>query len=104
MKVGKLATPTRVARLVIRTWYFYVLLCSDGSYYGGVTTDLDRRLNEHNATSRGAKYTKARRPVKLVYWANYENRSKAQKAEYNFKKLKRKEKEELVETINEEKI
>ena len=79
-----------------KNWYFYVLLCSDGSYYGGVTTDVDRRLNEHNASSRGAKYTRTRRPVRLVYWAKYESRSMAQKAECSFKKLQRKEKEELL--------
>ncbi len=77
-------------------WYFYALLCEDGSYYGGVTTDLERRLHEHNNTQRGAKYTRSRRPVVLVYSASYANRSEAQKAEYRFKKLSKNQKEVII--------
>ncbi len=73
-------------------WYLYVLLCSDNTLYTGVTTDISRRLIEHNTNNRGAKYTKTRRPVKIVYCESYNNRSAAQKAEYAFKKLTRKEK------------
>ena len=70
-------------------WYVYVLQCSDGSYYTGVTKDIKRRLNEHNNSKRGAKYTRTRRPVKLVYFSEYDSRSSAQKAEHAFKKLSR---------------
>ena len=68
-------------------WCLYVVRCSDNTLYTGVTNDLDRRLNEHNTNDRGAKYTKTRRPVNLVYYKLYKNRSAAQQAEYAFKKL-----------------
>ena len=74
-------------------WYLYVLRCNDNTLYTGVTTDIKRRLHEHNATNRGAKYTRARRPVELTLWIGYDSRSKAQKAEYRFKQLTRAEKE-----------
>ena len=73
----------------------YVLKCSDGSLYCGVTTDLDRRYREHSLGS-GAKYTRSRRPVSIVYSEKHENRSQAQVAESSFKKLTRKEKEEYI--------
>jgi len=78
-------------------WHFYVLLCSDGSYYAGVTTDIARRLHEHNKTKRGAKYTRVRRPVKLLLTEKFSSRSMAQKAESYFKSLSRKQKEGIVE-------
>ena len=56
-------------------WYFYALLCADGTYYAGVTTDLRRRLHEHNKTRKGAKYTRTRRPVSIVYSTRYASRS-----------------------------
>ena len=78
------------------SWHFYVLLCSDGSYYAGVTTDIDRRLYEHNNTKRGAKYTRARRPVELLIAERFQTRSSAQKAERYFKTLTRKQKEGVI--------
>jgi putative endonuclease len=77
-------------------WYQYVVKCCDGSLYTGVTTDLSRRIDEHNGSSKGAKYTRSRRPVELVYYKEYENRSEAQSAEYKFKKLSRDKKIELI--------
>jgi len=77
-------------------WFLYVLLCSDGTYYTGITTSLERRLKEHNTSARGAKYTKTRRPVKLIYFEDYDDRSSAQKAECQFKKLTRKRKEMVI--------
>ena len=74
----------------------YVLLCADGTYYTGVTTDIERRLEEHNASSRGAKYTKTRRPVEVVYQMDYTDRSSAQKAESKFKKLSHTQKAKVV--------
>ena len=73
--------------------YFYVLYCQDGSFYGGYTTDLERREQEHNK-GIGAKYTKpkTRRPVKMIYAEGYGTRSEATKAEYAFKKQIRKSK------------
>ena len=81
-------------------WFLYVLQCSDGTLYTGVTTDIDRRLNEHNTSSKGAKYTKIRRPVKLVYWIDFKARSTAQKAEYKFKQLTREQKEKIINEIS----
>jgi len=77
-------------------WFLYILKCSDGTLYTGVTTDIDRRLIEHNTSSKGAKYTKTRRPVELVHWEPYKDQSSAQKAEYKFKQLTRKQKEEII--------
>tara|TARA_R100001082_G_C4330788_1_gene145535 strand:- start:687 stop:950 length:264 start_codon:yes stop_codon:yes gene_type:complete len=79
-----------------KPWYLYVVQCSDGTLYTGVTTDTDRRINEHNTSPRGAKYTKTRRPVKLVYKRRYANRSEAQSAEYEFKKMLRGQKIQII--------
>ncbi len=73
-------------------WYVYILKCSDGSLYTGITVDLDRRLDEHNNSKKGAKYTRARRPVQMMYSETYENRSLASKREAAIKKLSRSEK------------
>lgn len=72
--------------------YFYVLVCADGSFYAGYTTDPARREKEHNA-GIGSKYTKSRRPVDMIHYESYETRSEATKAEAAFKKLRRAEKE-----------
>mgnify|MGYP003628244085 CR=1 FL=1 len=77
-------------------WFVYIVRCRDGTLYTGVTTNVSRRLNEHNNTSRGAKYTKRRRPVELAYWAACANRSEAQREEYRIKQLSKQEKELLV--------
>ena len=74
-------------------WVMYVLECADKSFYAGITTNLDRRLHEHNHTSKAAKYTRSRRPVRIVYYEPHTNRSSASKSEAKFKKLTRKEKE-----------
>ena len=66
--------------------YTYIVKCCDGSFYTGWTTDLEKRLKAHNE-GKGAKYTRARRPVELVYWEFYNNRSEAQKRECSIKKL-----------------
>jgi len=79
-----------------KDWHLYVLLCADGSYYTGVTTDVTRRLTEHNTSAKGAKYTATRRPVKVIYRAIYKDRSTAQQAEYKFKQLTRKQKEKII--------
>lgn len=74
------------------SWYVYMLRCSDDSLYTGVTTDLQRRVAEHNSKTKGAKYTKARQPVILVYFKRSKDRSKAQIKEAELKKLSRSEK------------
>jgi putative endonuclease len=76
----------------MKSWFLYVVRCSDNTLYTGITTDINRRVREHNFTHRGAKYTRSRRPVRLVYTRKVEDRSSALKAEHKFKKLTRQEK------------
>lgn len=77
-------------------WYVYIVKCRDGSFYTGITTDVERRLKEHNETSKGAKYTKARRPVSLVFQEEAADKSVAAKREYQIKQMKRQAKEALI--------
>ena len=77
-------------------YFVYILQCSDQTFYTGITTDLDRRIKEHNDSKLGAKYTKVRRPVKLVYSQNFIDRSLASKEEAKIKKLSRLQKIELL--------
>jgi len=80
------------------TYYLYILKCADNTLYTGITTDLTRRVEEHNHSPKGAKYTRVRRPVELVYSEAHENRSTASKREYLIKKkMTRKEKLALIE-------
>jgi len=81
-----------------RSWYVYMLECNDGSYYTGVTTDMDRRLHEHNHSPKGAKYTRSRRPVTLRYHEKFADKSDALKAEIMIKKMSRREKIQLLHT------
>jgi putative endonuclease len=69
--------------------------CSDGTLYTGITTDINRRLNQHNS-GKGAKYTSIRRPVKLMSISEFGDRSDASKEEYRIKQLTRKEKIEYI--------
>jgi len=80
-------------------YYLYILECADGTLYAGITVDLERRVNEHNTSKLGAKYTYARRPVKLVYSKKFKNRSLASKAECVLKKLSREQKIKLINKI-----
>ena len=73
--------------------YTYILKCKDDSLYTGWTNDLKKRITSHNA-GKGAKYTKARRPVELVYYEEFQTREEAMKRE----QLSRKEKEALIKT------
>ena len=73
----------------------YVLECADGTLYTGYTTDLERRVREHNAGD-GAKYTRGRTPVELRYHERFDSRSAAMSREYEIKQLSRAEKERLV--------
>lgn len=72
-------------------FYSYVLSCSDGSLYSGYTNNLEKRTKTHNS-KKGAKYTRARTPVKLVYFEEYSSKSLAMKSESAFKKLRRSDK------------
>lgn len=75
--------------------YIYVVECADRSFYTGYTTDIVRRIKLHNA-KKGAKYTRARGPVTLVYFEEYETKREATKAESAFKKLTRMQKEQYI--------
>ena len=77
--------------------YTYILKCKDDSLYTGWTNDLKKRITSHNA-GKGAKYTKARRPVELVYYEEFQTREEAMKRAYAIKQLSRKEKEALIKT------
>ena len=77
--------------------YTYILKCKDDSLYTGWTNDLKKRITSHNA-GKGAKYTKARRQVELVYYEEVQTREEAMKREYAIKQLSRKEKEALIKT------
>ncbi|RLA09291.1 MAG: GIY-YIG nuclease family protein [Gammaproteobacteria bacterium] len=82
------------------TWFVYIVRCADSSYYTGITTNLERRLGEHNGTGpgtdSGARYTRSRRPVELVYSETSASRSAASKREYAIKRLSQLKKVELV--------
>ena len=75
--------------------WVYVVECSDDSYYTGYTTDVERRVAEHDAGD-GAKYTRGRTPVELVYSERYDSQSAAMRREHEIKQLSRREKERLV--------
>ena len=78
--------------------YVYILRCADDTLYCGYTTDIERRVTEHNGKGKlaGAKYTQARRPVSLVHQESFATRSGAMQREAAIKKLSRPEKEELI--------
>ena len=77
------------------SFYLYVLECSDGTWYTGYTVDIEERMRLHNA-GEGAKYTRSRRPVRLVAQAEFDTKHEAMSAEYRFKRLTRRHKERLV--------
>ena len=79
-------------------WFVYILSCSDNSLYTGITTDLERRLIEHNETNKGARYTRARRPVTMVYSESATDRSAASKREALLKSLPIQKKRALIKT------
>ena len=81
----------------MKYWYLYVTKCADGTLYTGITTDVNRRMHEHNHTKRGAKYTRSRRPVELVCVIDrLFSRSLASQYERAFKRLSRKEKQSVI--------
>ena len=77
-------------------YFLYILKCHDLTLYTGITTDLNRRINEHNFSALGARYTRGRRPVKLVYSKKFNSRSLATKEECRIKKLSRLEKIKMI--------
>ena len=75
--------------------YTYILQCSDGTYYTGWTNDLDKRVASHN-DGTGGKYTRARRPVELVYYETFETKQEAMSREWQIKHMSREDKEKLI--------
>lgn len=78
------------------TFFVYILKCADGTYYTGCTNNLTKRISEHNTTKKGAKYTRMRRPVRLVYQETLATLREARAREAEIKRLERKEKEKLL--------
>lgn len=78
-----------------QTWYLYILRCKDDTLYTGITTDVEKRLEAHRA-GRGAKYTRGRTPLELVYRETCGTHSQALKREVEIKKLPRQEKQNLI--------
>lgn len=81
-----------------KQWYVYLLHCADGTYYTGITTEPKRRLQEHNENDKkAAKYTRSRRPLKMVYFELCESRSEAGSREYEIRKLPRRVKQAMTD-------
>lgn len=74
----------------------YIVLCSDDTYYTGIAVDVDKRIDEHNTSPKGARYTRSRRPVTLVYCEKHPDRSSALKREYAIKRMTRAQKCTLI--------
>ncbi len=81
-------------------WYVYIVRCADKTLYTGITTDIARRVREHNTKMLGATYTKAKRPVTLVYHEPATNRSEALKREAAIKTLSKQQKELLISAFS----
>lgn len=79
-------------------YYVYVLKCADATLYTGSTNDLKARVIAHNTSKTGAKYTRARRPVKIIYSEKFRTKSRAMKREWEVKKMKRGEKLILIKS------
>jgi len=77
-------------------YYVYIVECSDKTLYTGIAKNLERRIFEHNNLDKGAKYTRNRRPVKLVYFAPFSSRSEATKEEFRIKKMSKSDKLDLI--------
>ncbi|MGI9310261.1 MAG: GIY-YIG nuclease family protein [bacterium] len=79
-------------------WFVYLLRCADGSLYAGITTDLTRRVAEHNEGAAGARYTRGRRPVALAYHERHPDRAAASRRERQIRRLRKIDKERLIAT------
>ncbi len=80
------------------SYFVYILRCNDTTLYTGITVDVTRRVEEHNNSTKGAKYTRVRRPVEVVYTEKAEDRSSASKREYEIKQMTKKQKLGLIAT------
>ena len=93
--VSGLVTLSELAKENNQSWWVYIVVCADHSFYTGITNDIHKRLSVHNS-GKGAKYTQSRLPVKLVYQECYPSRVKAGQREYQIKQLSRYDKEKLI--------
>jgi UV DNA damage endonuclease len=98
LAVGKLLADLKKAAKADTPWFVYLLRCADGSLYTGVSNDVGRRIEKHNAGT-GARYTRSRLPVELVYQEEQPGRSQALKRELAIKALSRQEKEKLIKVV-----
>ncbi|MFA7346144.1 MAG: GIY-YIG nuclease family protein [Desulfurivibrionaceae bacterium] len=83
----------------LAAWFVYLVRCRDATLYCGIAKNLEKRLAEHNSTDKGAKYTRGRRPVQLVYAEEVSSRAQATQREGQIKRLTRTEKMTLIETF-----
>ncbi len=83
--------------------YAYIVKCSDKTFYTGWTNDLEKRIEMHNS-GKGAKYTKARLPVELVYYEAFDTKEEAMSREWHIKRLSRSEKQKLIEAADLKKL
>ncbi|MEM9101186.1 MAG: GIY-YIG nuclease family protein [Pseudomonadota bacterium] len=88
IKVSKITTPS--------LWSVYVIFCSDNSLYTGITTNIERRFQEHLTSKKGAKYFRGRKPLRVVYAQNFESRSLASKRESAIKRLSTQSKRQII--------
>jgi len=85
-------------------YFVYILECGDGTYYTGTTNNLEKRVEAHNSASAGAKYTRARRPVSLVYSEECIDKSEALKREYALRQHSRAEKASIIAKFQENRV
>lgn len=98
MRLPVTSVSTALTQSPMANWFFYILRCADDSLYSGITTDLERRLREHNAGAAGARYTRSRRPVSLAYSERLPDRAQALRREHAVKQLDRAAKLQLLAT------
>lgn len=90
-------------KMETKAYYTYIVRCSDDSLYTGYTTNLKKRLHEHNEGKNGAKYTRSRRPVTLVYFEKHDTKHDAMSREALIKQFSRRQKDKLIEGQEKEK-
>jgi putative endonuclease len=91
-------SPQKTKNNDVRPWWVYIVECVDNTYYTGITPDINNRIEKHNS-GNGAKYTKFRKPVKLLYYEKHKNKSCATKREICIKKLNHNQKKELIDNF-----
>lgn len=93
-------TPEKAEERTQNNWWVYMIQADDGAYYTGVTTDVERRFREHSEGKRGARYFRGRKPLGVVYRESGHTRSSACQREAEIKKLRREQKQRLIDNLN----